>query len=50
MRMDRRGEVGGGGDIGGVGDLAGCANGLDGRRVSLVSDIGVCSLTGEKIG
>ena len=50
MRLDRRGEVGGGGDVGGVGDLAGCANELDGTRVSLVSDIGVCSLTGEKIG
>ena len=38
------------GDDDGVGDLAGCSNELSGTGVSLVSDVGVCSLTEEKTG
>ena len=45
MMLDRRG------DVGGVSYIAGCSNDkLSGAGLSLVSDIGVCSLTGEKTG
>jgi hypothetical protein len=51
MQLDRRGDMGGGGEAGGIGTLTCCSNvELSGTGFSLVSDIGVCSLTGEKIG
>ena len=50
MRLDRRGEVGGGGDVGGVGDLAGCANEFI-RRCALVSFFSMfsCSILGSNV-
>jgi hypothetical protein len=51
MHLDWHRDMGGGGETGGVGNLARCSNvELFGTGFSLVSDIGVFFLTGEKTG
>ena len=51
MRLDRHGDMGGGGDAGGIGNSTDDPNvELSGTEFSLISDIEVCSLAGEKTG
>jgi hypothetical protein len=51
MRLDWHGNMADRGNAGGVGKLAQRSDvGLSGIVLSLILDIGVCSLTGEKTG